>query len=290
MNSMTGYGRGTSANDQLEIIVELTSVNRRNFEIATSLPKEWQSLEHKLLGYLRQSLRRGRVNINVRVQNVLVGDSLSWDENSVKATLKKLEIFAEKAGASFELDARIIFDVVRSHLIRAGLPNAEEGWHLLEKALSAAVDQLCAMRREEGSVLSADLKMRIGIITTTIDEICAISRDGVQDYRELLMNRLKQANLELDINDERVLKEIALFADRSDITEEIIRLKSHISQFQKSIGGDELIGRKLEFILQEINREVNTIASKANKTEIINRVLDCKIEIERIREQLQNVQ
>lgn len=290
MNSMTGFGRGSAANDLLEIVVELTSVNRRNFEVAASLPKEWQSLEHKLSQHLRQSLRRGRVNVVVQVQNIQAGDALSWDEDSVVATLKKLESLAEKSGASFALDARVLFDVARSHLIRPELPNVEEGWNLLEKALSEAVVKLCAMRLEEGTVLATDCKMRIGIITALVDEIFAISRDGVQDYHEALMKRLKQANLELDLNDERVLKEIALFADRSDISEEITRLKSHLSQFEQSIGGDELIGRKLEFILQEINREVNTIASKANQTEIINRVLSCKNEIERIREQLQNVE
>ena len=290
MNSMTGFGRGSAANDQLEIVVELTSVNRRIFEMAASLPKEWQCLEHKLSQFLRQSLRRGRVNIVVQVQNILAGDALSWDEDSVAATLKKLESLAEKSGASFDLDARVLFDVARSHLIRAELPNAEDGWHLMEKALCEAVDNLCAMRCEEGAVLATDLEMRMGIINTSIDEIFAISSEGVQDYREALMKRLKQANLDLDLNDERVLKEIALFADRSDISEEITRLKSHLSQFQQSIGRDELIGRKLEFILQEINREVNTIASKANQTEIINRVLNCKNEVERIREQLQNVE
>ena len=290
MNSMTGFGRGSAANDQLEIVVELTSVNRRNFEMAASLPKEWQSLEHKLSQFLRQLLKRGRVNIVVQVQNILAGDALSWDEDSVKATLKKLESLAEKSGASFDLDTRVLFDVARSHLIRPELPNAEDGWNLMKKALSEAVDNLRAMRHEEGTVLATDLELRMGIINTLVDEIFAISSEGVQDYRAALMKRLKQANLELDLNDERVLKEIALFADRSDISEEITRLKSHLSQFKQSIGGDELIGRKLEFILQEINREVNTIASKANQTEIINRVLSCKNEIERIREQLQNVE
>ncbi len=290
MNSMTGFGRGSAANDQLEIVVELTSVNRRNFEMAASLPKEWQCLENKLSQFLRQSLRRGRVNVVVQVQNIQAGDALSWDEDSVAATLKKLESLAEKSGASLDLDARVLFDVARSHLIRPELPNAEEGWHLMEKALSEAVDKLCAMRLEEGNVLARDLEKRMGLITILIDEIFTLSSEGVQDYREALMKRLKQANLDLDLNDERVLKEIALFADRCDISEEITRLKSHLSQFKQSIGGDELIGRKLEFILQEINREVNTIASKANQTEIINRVLSCKNEIERIREQLQNVE
>ena len=287
---MTGFGRGSAANNQLEIVVELTSVNRRNFELAASLPKEWQSLEHKLSQLLRQSLKRGRINIVVQVQNILVRAALSWDEDKVKATLKKLESLAEKSGASFDLDTHVLFDVARSHLIRPELPNAEDGWHLMEKALSEAIDNLCAMRYEEGTVLATDLEMRKGIINTLVDEICAISSEGVKDYREALMKRLKQANLDLDLNDERVLKEIALFADRCDISEEITRLKSHLYQFKQSIGCDELIGRKLEFILQEINREINTIGSKANQTEIINRVLSCKNEIERIREQLQNVE
>ena len=290
MNSMTGFGRGGAADDQLEIVVELTSVNRRNFEISASLPKEWQSLEHKLSHHLRQSLKRGRVNVVVQVQNIPAGEALSWDENSVEATLNKLENLSEKSGVSFEVDARLLFDVTRSHLIRPELPTAENAWDLMEKALSEATEKLCAMRREEGTVLAKDLNIRMGKITVLIDEICDISGKVVQDYREALMQRLKQANLEMDLDDERVLKEIALFADRCDISEEITRLKSHLSQFDQSLGDEELIGRKLEFILQEINREVNTIASKANKTEIINRVLSCKNEIERIREQLQNVE
>lgn len=290
MNSMTGFGRGEATNDQLEIVVELTSVNRRNFELAASLPKEWQSLEHKLSHHLRQSLRRGRVNVGVQVQNIPAGDTLTWDEKSVEATLNNLENLAKKSGVSFDLDARMLFDVARSHLMRPELPNAEDAWLLIEKALSVALKKLCAMRHEEGTALARDLEMRMRLIANWIDEIFTLSTVVVEDYREALLQRLKQANLELDLDDERVLKEIALFADRKDIAEEITRLKSHLSQFQQSLGGDELIGRKLEFILQEINREVNTIASKANKAEIINCVLNCKNEVERIREQLQNVE
>ncbi len=290
MNSMTGFGRGNATGDQLEIVVELTSLNRRNFELSSTFPKEWQSLEYKLSQRIRQTIKRGRVNAVVQVQHFPAGNALSWDEDAVKATLIKMEKLAGKTRVSFKRDARLLFDVTRSHLVRTELPSTEEAWTLIEKALSEALDKLSAMRRDEGVTLAKDLKTRIDIIATLVNEIRSESSKVVPKYRETLMQRLSQAGLELEINDERVLKEIALAADRCDISEEITRLSSHLEQFQTCLHDEELIGRKLEFILQEINREINTVASKANHIEIINRVLNCKNEIERIREQVQNVE
>lgn len=290
MNSMTGFGSGSAADEQLEVAVELSSVNRRNFEAIMSLPREWQSLERGLSERLRQFINRGRVQVSLQVNKLDKGSELSWDAEAVTATLDKFAQLAAERGLPFEPDANFLFSVVSSHKQNSELPDAENAKQLLDTAFESAVKELTAMRSIEGDALAKDLAERNGELEGILNEIRKTAANVVPDYKDALMQRLKQSGLEIDLDDERVLKEIALFADRSDITEEMTRLQSHLEQFSQILAEDGAIGRKLEFLLQEVNREFNTIGSKANSLEISKCVIEAKNQIERIREQLQNVE
>ncbi len=287
---MTGYGRGTASGNGLELVVELTSVNRRSLDIAFSLPREWQGLERPLGERIRKRIQRGRVQATVQIERGGQEEAIQWDEERVALTLSRLADLAEAQGISFEPDAQVLYQIAAAHRAAADLPSPDEILSLATGAVNEALDQLANMRLKEGKALETDLRERCKLLLKRIEEVRAESGEVVPNYREELMRRLKLAGLDLDLDDERVLKEIAIFADRCDISEEITRVESHLEQFRMSLGEERPIGRKLEFIQQELNREFNTIGAKANCLAITRAVIEAKNDIERIREQLQNVE
>lgn len=292
MNSMTGFGRGKASGLGLDLSVELSSVNRRSLDISVSMPKEWQSLERPLVEQLRNALNRGSVRVVVQIAKLPDSDQLSWDERAVNQTLDKIQELASSRGITPSLDFDTLLKVAILHKTEGNLADPESVAPLLHEAARIAVGEFIQMRAAEGAALAADMAQRGQRLRSLVATIESLSATTVPNYRELLMNRLRQAGLELELQDERVLKEIAIFADRADTSEELTRLASHLDQFVATIQstGDEPIGRKLEFILQEINREFNTIGSKANNIEVSKAVIEAKNEIERLREQVQNVE
>lgn len=290
MHSMTGYGRGTVTHEAFEIAVELSAVNRKSLEVTTTQPREWQSLERNLTEKVRRSVNRGKVHVAVQIKRQQAVSGLSWDTALVADNLRRLRALAGELQVSFEPDADFLLRLVSGSTDAAQLPEAEDLWPLLEQALDAAIAQLIAMRASEGEALAKDLLERLGRLGQWGEEIRRLTLETVPTYREMLLQRLQKAHLEIDLNDERVLKEIALFADRADTTEEITRLASHLQQFRDTVNSAEAVGRKLDFICQEINRELNTIGSKANNLEVTRLVIECKNELERIREQVQNIE
>ena len=290
MNSMTGYGRGRAKSEGLEIIVEITSVNRRNAEFSTSLPREWQGLEPRLVEKLRASVERGKVHAAVQVQSFPPGENFCWDEEAEEKSLEKLSGLAKRRGVSFEPDAALLFQVASQHLKPAILPDSEEVSELVLKALDEAVEEVLKMRAYEGAAILDDLKARCELLQLNLDGIRTEAAEVVPNYREMLLQRLKQAGLKIDLDDERVLKEIAIFSERCDISEEITRLGSHLDQLAKELESEGSIGRKVDFLLQEIQREFNTIGAKANTLEISKKVIEAKDEVARLREQAMNVE
>lgn len=290
MKSMTGYGRGSAHDDRLEVTIEINSVNRKSLDIYTSLPRDWQAMEKSIADVSRTYLKRGKVNVAVQVKELNNTAGLSWDDEVVGSTIKGLKELSDKQGVPFEPDANFLLRVITLVGGSNDLPSWEDSWPTVEKALKEALEQISVMRKEEGAALYKDIEMRLKQLQSWEAEIIEQSKDTVPNYRELLFQRLQKANLELDLDDERVLKEISLFADRCDIAEELTRLDSHFEQFFKTIKEEAAVGRKLDFLCQEINREVNTVGSKANNIEITRRVIDCKNELERIREQVQNIE
>ena len=293
MRSMTGYGSGSAevTGHQLKIRIEMTSVNRKALDLNLSAPKEWAGLEQRCGEWLKGYFERGRVQIQVKVASAEISDDgLAWNEALVGQALDRLEAFAKSRNLRFEADARLLFDLSQNLRDVGGLPDWRELEDDLRAAFSAALADINSMRGREGESLQADLETRVAELAQLVERIETSAREVPVDYKTKLLDRLAELGLNLDIHDERVLKEVALFADRSDISEEITRLKSHFEQFLQLLGSGEACGRKLDFLCQEIHREFNTTGSKANHIDITRAVIEGKNTLERIREQVQNVE
>jgi uncharacterized protein (TIGR00255 family) len=289
MNSMTGYGRATAALGELTLTVQVNSVNRKNLDLTLGLPAEWENWEAAVGEAVRRFVLRGKVHVAVEVTGK-PGATVAWDEATVNATLDRLAALAKQRGLPFEPTAEVLWQVVNSQRAGTGLPVDEAAERGLLKAVDEALRGLAAMRAKEGEALLVDFLGRWEKLHTATEAIAQRAPQVTVSYRELLLQRLRQAGLELDLADERVLKEVALFADRCDITEELTRLRSHLAQLKELLRARGEIGRKAEFLLQEIGREIHTIGSKANDLAIAQRVIEFKNELERIREQMANVE
>ncbi len=290
MKSMTGFGRAAAPFAGHELSVQISSVNRRGIELAISLPDEWRELETAVGDRIRTVATRGRISISVSVRAPEGRAAGLPDEAAIGAALDHLAAVAAKRGVPFTPDATLLWHIAAGLRSSLALPPAEEA----QAALLALVDQALAgfgaMRAKEGAALQADMLARVAIIRAHFETIAERAPQIAAGYRENLFRRLRDAGLEIDLSDERVLKEIALFADRCDITEEITRARSHLDQLGALLRSEGEIGRKTEFLLQELGREVNTTGSKANDLAIAKLVIECKNELERIREQIANVE
>ncbi len=293
MKSMTGYGRGECAQDGFKITVELSSVNRKQAEVSVALPREMEMLEAQIRDAIHRAVARGRVNVRVTLH--AAEDKLSARKH-INAALAK-DYAAEFAKLSKQL--KLSGEVTLDQVLRAPgvfhtdeeLAETEDLWPAVEKALSQAVTALVKMREREGAHLAKDLSTRIGVMQKSVTVVQKQAPLTAENYRKQLLDRIKAAGLEnIDSTDERLLKEVVLFADRSDITEELTRLQSHFVQFADCAKSKEPVGRTLDFLAQEMNREINTIGSKANDAVISREVVTLKAELERFREQAQNVE
>ncbi len=289
MKSMTGYGRATAALEGSTLTVQVSSVNRKTLDLTVSMPEEWESLEPAVGELVRKFASRGKVHVDIE----LTGDtseSAAWDEAAASEALQRLEAFANKRKVKFAPTSELLWQVANAQRRGNALPSAEVAQPAIAAALTEALRAFAAMRAKEGEALLVDFIKRAELLHRHVEAIAARAPQVPKNYREQLMKRLRDAGLELDLNDERVLREIALFADRCDVTEEITRLRSHFEQFTGLLKAEGEVGRKAEFLLQEIGREVNTIGSKANDLTIARAVIELKNELERIREQMANVE
>lgn len=290
MKSMTGFGRCEVAEDGVVVSLRVSSVNRKNLEVICSLPKELQQLDRKVQERVRSIAARGRFQFSTEVRKDGAASAGMPSDQQFDAAIEHLKAIADRHGAEFTIDASLLVQV--SRLLEkedAGLPE-KTAEKLLFKAVDTALADLNEMREKEGAALKTDLVSRRQNLVTLVDQVKKEAPGMVAKYRENLLARLEQGGLELDVNDDRVLREIALFADRCDISEEITRLDSHFEQFAELIEKKEPIGRPLEFLLQEVGREINTSGSKASSIEVSRLVLEMKNELERVREQVANVE
>lgn len=285
---MTGFGRGSASLGSHALTVQLNSVNRRGLDLTVALPDAWETLEGAVAEAVRKVVARGKVHVVIEVDRGAAG--AAWDEAAIGDTLDRLRELAESRGVRFEPTADLLWEIATARGSEGELCVAEEAWPAIEQALAAALRGLVAMRAREGEALLVDFLGRLAKLHANVEAIATRAPQIPSNYREQLLQRLRAMNLEIDLSDERVLKEVALFADRVDITEEITRLRSHLSQLKDLLRGEGEVGRKAEFILQEIGREVHTIGSKANDLQISQRVIDCKNELERVKEQIANVE
>jgi uncharacterized protein (TIGR00255 family) len=288
---MTGYGRGEADHGGTKISVELNSVNRKQSDIVMNLPRDLTELEPRIRQTINEKISRGRMNVLVTLQEGANGArQLALDTGLARSYHEAMLTLQKELSAPGEITIGTILQapgVMRSpeHSIEA-----MTAWPVVEQALAAALAELIKMREREGKHLAKDLIHRLKVLRKEIKEIRALYPDVVKKYRSALLERIEKAGLNLPIEDERLLKEIAFFADRSDISEELTRLESHLAQFAHHLRKNEPVGRTLEFITQEIFRELNTLGAKSNDAAISQHVVACKSELEKIREQIQNLE
>ena len=293
MLSMTGFGRSSVEVEGagVRIQVEIHSVNRKTLDIQISAPREWSGHEAIFSEWIGGAFQRGRVNVQIKVELAKdSSDSLAMNTEAMALTLNDLKAFAQAQGFDFTPDSSLVLDLARSVKDKSSLPSWKELKESLQEAFNAALTDISAMRLQEGAALADDLRERIAELEVFRKQIEKNASGSTKRYRNALLERLKQLELELDVSDERVLKEVAIYADRSDISEETTRLSSHFEQFLGFLSADEATGRKMDFLCQEIHREFNTTGSKSNDIEITRLVIEGKNALERIREQVQNIE
>jgi len=289
MNSMTGYGRASGPLGTFTLTIQVSSVNRKSLDLSVALPGPWESLEPAVGEQVRRVAVRGKVHVDVELTGVK-GAGPAWDEAAAAEALSRLEAFAEGRGVPFTPTPELLWQILNGQRLAAELPPADEAAPQVAALLDEALREFAAMRAKEGEALLVDFLTRLGTLGRHVAAVAERAPQVPAAYREQLFKRLREAGLELDLADERVLKEIALFADRCDVTEEITRLRSHLHQLEALLKSGKEIGRKAEFLLQEIGREVHTIGSKANDLAVSRHVIELKNELERIREQIANVE
>jgi len=289
MRSMTGYGRGTASFEGRQIAVELSSVNRKQAEIALSLPRALLELEPRLRDEINAQLSRGRLTVVVGL-HAKAGTRGGINLAAARAYRDQLEVVRKtlKLGGEVTLE-----QVLRGPGVMAtdeAEAPAAKAWPVLLQALRKALGQFVQMRRREGRALAADLRMRLASLQRKVKEISTLAPKVMEHQRNALLDRAAKAGLEMEASDERLLKEIVFFSDRSDISEELTRLRSHLDQFLEHLTRDEPVGRTLDFLLQEMFRETNTVGNKANFLAISQIVVGMKTELEKLREQVQNIE
>jgi len=287
---MTGYGRAMAAFAGGTLTVQVSSVNRRSLDLSVKIPGDWESLEAEVGVRVRGVASRGKVHVDIEFTSAKGRDEVAWNDATVAAALDRLAALADARGIHFEPTAELLWQIANSERVAAEMPSADRARPELLAVLDKAIREFAAMRAKEGEALFVDFIERIGVCRRHVDAVQERAPGVAPAYRAQLLKRLRDAGLELDVDDERVLREIALFADRCDISEEITRIRSHIDQFAALLKSDDEIGRKADFILQEMGREANTIGSKANDLAISRSVIELKNELERLREQMANVE
>lgn len=290
MRSMTGYGRSSLKLENLEIITEITSLNKKNLEVSISLPREWQYMEIALIKKVRDFLHRGKINVTIKCKQLDKASDFPWDEEFLESALDRVKTFCTKRNLEFQATPDFFISLLRLTDSNEGLKSDENILSHIDECLNKALEQLVQMRKKEGLTLAEDISARIDSLRKHTFDIEEKSSDCTSEYRKQLLDRLSLAELDINLNDERILKEIALYAEKCDITEELVRLKAHLDHFKTELKSSESVGRKLDFICQEINREFNTISNKTNKLEVIQLVIESKNELEKVREQTQNLE
>jgi uncharacterized protein (TIGR00255 family) len=287
---MTGYGRGEADHAGTKISVELNSVNRKQSDIVINLPRDLAALEPQIRQAVNEQISRGRTNVMVGLQDRTNGAGLALDTALARSYHAAMLTLQKELSAPGEITIGTILQapgVMRSPEQSVDPDNA---WPVVQRALTTALGELVKMREREGKHLAKDLIHRLKTLRKEIKEIRSLYPDVVKKYRAVLRERLEKAGLDLPLDDERLLKEVTIFADRSDISEELTRLESHLAQFAHHLRKNEPVGRTLEFITQEIFRELNTLGAKSNDAAISQHVVACKSELEKIREQIQNLE
>lgn len=291
VRSMTGYGRGTASDGNMTVTVELKSVNHRFFECSIKAPRQFSFFEDKLKSYLQSRIARGKVDVFVSFERGAVStETVTVNEALAESVVNAMRSIAEKYNVSDNVSATAVAAVSGVLTVTSGQLDEEATGNIILSAASDAVDAFIAARETEGARLAADVISKSENILQFVEIVEKRSPETVVLYRERLENRIKELLQSASVDEQRVLTETALFADKIAVDEETVRLRSHIAHLNEMFKAAGPIGKKLDFIVQEMNRETNTIGSKCQDIDISRVVVDMKSEIEKIREQIQNIE
>ncbi len=291
IKSMTGFGRGENLSENREVTVEIRSVNHRYFEFSSRIPRSCGYLEEKLKSFLQEHISRGKVEISVQIKAINSSDTeLVVNQSVIDTYISTLRTIAKKLRLKDDLSASTLLRINDAFDTRKKADDEEEILSEVLKAATVAVEKYNEMRAREGENLKADILSRLDNIEKNVACVEENSEETIKAYRERLYARIKDVLGDRQIDDQRVLTEVAIFSDKIAVDEETVRLKSHISQMREMLNGTQPVGRKLDFLIQEFNREANTIGSKCQNVNTAQTVVDIKSDIEKIREQIQNIE
>lgn len=291
LKSMTGFGRAVKEIDGYVITVELKSVNHRYFEFSSRIPRQYGFLDEKLKSYINSRVSRGKVEcfvtieaLNTESADVVINNTLA------SAYVKALKELASTYDIKEDFGASTISRFQDVLVVKKADEDEEKIWGYVKSVCDEAIDRFVAMREVEGAKMHDDIESRGKFILDCVGFIEERSPQTVKEYNDKLIERVHELIGDVSLDEARIIQEVAIYADKVAVAEETVRLRSHIDQLNSFINSPEPVGRKMDFLVQEINRETNTIGSKANDVEIARKVVDIKAEVEKIREQIQNIE
>ena len=291
IRSMTGFGRAQASVEGYNITVEIRSVNNRYFDFYAKMPRTYSFLEEKVKSLLSTEISRGKVECSLQIESTADESVIvSINEPLAVGYVKAIEELSEKFEVKNDLTALSLARFSDILSITKAPVDEEDLWNKVQVVVSEALAEFVKMRKIEGEKLKADVLSRADLIINNVFYIEERSPETVKAYSEKLLERMKTVLGDTQVDEGRILTEAAIYADKVAVAEETVRLRSHIDQLHSMLDSDEAVGRKLDFLVQEINREANTIGSKAQDVDIARRVIDIKAEVEKIREQIQNIE
>lgn len=291
LKSMTGYGRAQKILNGRDITVEIRSVNHRYYEYTSRIPRTYSYIDEKLKALLKTSISRGKIDVSVTINNIEGKDSeIAVNKSIAEGYVSALRGSADELGLKDDLTLSNLIKLPDIFNVQKTPDDEEQVWNDVHEITNEALEKFIDMRSVEGKILGENIIDKADYILEMVGKIEELSPQTVENYRNRLYKKLSEVLEDKNIDDQRILTEAAIFSEKIAVDEETVRLRSHISQLKTILESDEAVGRKLDFVVQEINREVNTIGSKAQDLNVTKIVVEMKSEIEKIREQIQNIE
>ena len=291
IKSMTGFGRCLESVDGKTIIVEIKSVNHRYYEFTSRVPRSCGYLDEKLKSFIQGKVSRGKIDVGVSIQSDGVSDEkIEVNSEVAKGYITALRSANEELGLEDDLTLSRIMRLPDIFDVKKIEEDEETVWNEVKLVAEKALERFVAMREAEGEKMREDILSRLDYITGLVEKIEKKSPETTEKYRKKLFDKISEVLKDTNVDEQRILTEAAIFSEKTAVDEETVRLRSHINQFRSMLELDEPVGRKLDFLIQEFNREANTIGSKAQDAKITKTVVELKSEIEKIREQIQNIE
>jgi len=291
IRSMTGFGREQRIINQYDITVEIKSVNHRYYEFSSRIPRHYNYLDEKLKSFMKSGISRGKVEVCVLINNLNGREAnIKADKLMAAGYINALREVNEELGLEDNLKLSNLLRMSDIFNVQKVSDDEEFIWGMVRETATSALEKFVTMRENEGETLKSDLLIKIDNIENMLHSVEELSSKTADNYRDRLYTKLSEILADKEIDEQRILTEAAIFAEKIAIDEETVRLASHLNQFRELMKTNEPVGRKLDFLVQEINREINTIGSKAQDLEVTKCVVNMKAEVEKIREQIQNIE